>query len=1218
MIMPAPKILRDLLARIGISSPNGEFDAEFYLSYYDDLKFLRTRKRALEHYVTNGAKEGRFPNEKSYLEHITKISPTLLEDFDDVAYKFFNKDLQHRFGSREEYLRHYVDHGSKEGRVYRFENGIESSDRIPLESKWQVAFSTSQFLLACSEDLENIPRTRAEALRVFMAEGIEKLWPISLDYAFDASFYRSQYRQMGAKISDAELYRSWLTSGFPSGEAPNERVFLSQYLGDWSFPRNFDWETYARSAGLPSGTTRARSIVNLFNASSKKIRKNIHLMGGDAGWLLYLIGRHALGQAEFEKASDVLIFSINIEASAERYCLLGDAYRQAGRANEALGAYERSQRFPCPPREAFLQAAAILVSRGDFERAFGSFRDSSALCQHLPEFSRAYEGAIDRYFEYQSAKAHKLYNSDLDEAGVSRAEADALLVGTLDEIKCLFMDLDNLPARTGGAAEGYVIVLANDDLPQCKHYRVQQRVFQFEAAGIPVQVFSHHDVQAFTENLVGARAAIFYRVGATPRIIRAILHANAIGLETFYEIDDLLFDASVYPDPFETFQSQITVQEYAGLRFGVPLFRYAMSMCRSSIASTPALADQMRAVAEFNRTLLIRNGLDDRNTSVISEGRFPDITKDGPIRIFYGSGTKAHNSDFNDFVGPALIEIMRLNQDIELVIVGHLSLTPELDEMRDRIIFIPFIPEVNVYWSLLATCDINIAVLRPGVVADCKSEIKWLEAGVLEIPSVVSPTATMKEVIDDGVDGFLAESPNDWRAVLERLIAMPDLRAAVGSAARRKALTEYSLSVAAEVLKDAFGSPQGATSGSLTTKTRVLVCNVFFHPQSFGGATRVVEANVRHFLDHCQDLEIGVFCSDERGEPPGRLMMGRFDGAPVYRLAVRTDPDRNHRAFDAENAEAFHRVLDHFRPDVIHFHSIQSLSASIVEAAASRNIPHVITLHDAWWISDHQFLVDSDGLLKLPTRDVLGDCVGKPQMALSVNRRRHLGAVLQNATQRISVSRAFAKVYNDAGIRDVDVVANGISDIDPGMPELRADGRVALGHVGGRSSHKGAFLIEAALRRGAFGNLHLTMVDGALLPGQSIETIWGTTPVTLIGPYPQSEVSRLYARLNVLLAPSTWPESFGLVAREALACGLWVVASRLGAMGEDITVGRNGFLVDVESTESLCEVLRSMDEDWDRFRRSPEKITIRSRTADDQAKDLRLLYLRLASRLASE
>ena len=48
------------------------------------------------------------------------------------------------------------------------------------------------------------------------------------------------------------------------------------------------------------------------------------------------------------------------------------------------------------------------------------------------------------------------------------------------------------------------------------------------------------------------------------------------------------------------------------------------------------------------------------------------------------------------------------------------------------------------------------------------------------------------------------------------------------------------------------------------------------------------------------------------------------------------------------------------------------------------------------------------------------------------------------------------------------------------------------------------------------------------------------------------EMNQFYASQDVLVAPSIWPESFGLVTREALSAGLWVIASDSGALAEPL------------------------------------------------------------------
>ena len=57
----------------------------------------------------------------------------------------------------------------------------------------------------------------------------------------------------------------------------------------------------------------------------------------------------------------------------------------------------------------------------------------------------------------------------------------------------------------------------------------------------------------------------------------------------------------------------------------------------------------------------------------------------------------------------------------------------------------------------------------------------------------------------------------------------------------------------------------------------------------------------------------------------------------------------------------------------------------------------------------------------------------------------------------------------------------------------------------------------------------------------------------------------LYARAAALLMPIRWPEPFGLVMTEAMACGTPVIAFPEGAAPELVVDGETGFLVDDES-----------------------------------------------------
>lgn len=68
-----------------------------------------------------------------------------------------------------------------------------------------------------------------------------------------------------------------------------------------------------------------------------------------------------------------------------------------------------------------------------------------------------------------------------------------------------------------------------------------------------------------------------------------------------------------------------------------------------------------------------------------------------------------------------------------------------------------------------------------------RSAIRYLELAARGIPVVASDTAAYRDVIEHGVDGFIASGPADWVTLLDRLVADEDLRKAVGQAARQKA-----------------------------------------------------------------------------------------------------------------------------------------------------------------------------------------------------------------------------------------------------------------------------------------------------------------------------------------------------------------------------------------------------------------------------------------------
>ncbi|MFI5149140.1 MAG: glycosyltransferase family 4 protein [Bacteroidia bacterium] len=93
----------------------------------------------------------------------------------------------------------------------------------------------------------------------------------------------------------------------------------------------------------------------------------------------------------------------------------------------------------------------------------------------------------------------------------------------------------------------------------------------------------------------------------------------------------------------------------------------------------------------------------------------------------------------------------------------------------------------------LREIDIGIMPLPDDEWAQGKCGLKGLSYMALEIPTVMSPVGVNTTIIQDGVNGFLAGSVQEWVAKLTSLIESPDLRKKLGKAGRQTVISHYSV-----------------------------------------------------------------------------------------------------------------------------------------------------------------------------------------------------------------------------------------------------------------------------------------------------------------------------------------------------------------------------------------------------------------------------------------
>lgn len=730
------------------------------------------------------------------------------------------------------------------------------------------------------------------------------------------------------------------------------------------------------------------------------------------------------------------------------------------------------------------------------------------------------------------------------------------------------------PPAPASLLEPLVLIIAEVTLPQCTKYRVWQKQEHFARLGVRVRVVDWRDFMETRAAAALATQAILYRVPGYPNVMETIAMLHSYGVPTAWEVDDLIFDRALYLDNRNL--DALSPEQRDGILSGVSLYRGAMLACRTGIASTEPLAAAMRG-AGLAQVHVVENALDEETLTEAARIRAARAGRDAgaPILIGYGSGTKTHDADFR-VAAPALLRLLAARPEVRLRIVGELNLPAEFDAFPDQVERLPP-THYTRFLELLGGCDISIAPLEPGHFNDAKSNIKFLEAAILALPSVCSPAANFRAVIEPGRNGYLAATEAEWFAALDRLAGSAALRAEIGAASCATALARY----APEAVARAQVAPLAVRDARPPRPPlSVLIANVYFPPRRYGGATLVAEEMARR-LNARGDTRVTVFTALDQADDPQVLRRWQDDGMTVFAAPI----GGQDVVSDFDNpvmGQEFGRVLDAVRPDVVHLHSVQWMSASLADACRARGIPYVITVHDSWWLCPRQFMVREDGQYCHQSRIDLRVCQACVPGARHLEARRDLlTGVLLGAARVLSPSEPHRQLHIANGIPPdlIEVAPNGVRLPEPGFQPKRAGG-LRFAYVGGNVDIKGYSIVRRAFETLPAGDWELVLVDNTLNLGfSSVDPRdWRIAGALRVVPaYVPEALDDFFADIDVLVFPSQWKESFGLTVREALARGVWVVATAGGGPADAIEDGVNGDLIPLDGRhDRLAEILRDM------------------------------------------
>ncbi len=743
-----------------------------------------------------------------------------------------------------------------------------------------------------------------------------------------------------------------------------------------------------------------------------------------------------------------------------------------------------------------------------------------------------------------------------------------------------------------------VLIIAELSIAQCTKYRVMQKVEMCEYLGYRAKVVSWTDFHEARNALQTSAMVFFYRVPADVVVLDLIKEAKRLNLISFFDVDDLVFDRELLAKNINLKNLDKKTQKM--LLDGADLYQEALSLTDHSTASTQTLATLMQ---EHNQSenYIIPNCLD---KELLAYSTVKTPKKDSQkVKIVYGSGTSTHDIDFLE-ASDALLFVLQKYPQTELIIHGTLSLPETFSVVSHQITEIPFMP-TNEYYQALQSYDINIAPLENSIFNDAKSNIKYLEASILKLPTVASDVAEYRSSIQQGISGFVAKNTSEWIDKLSQFIEDKALREDLANRAYTKVLENYSIE------KIAQSAMQPILEKHLYTPTpknkKILMANVLYNPISFGGATIVIEELSKR-IKQKEGYDVTVFTGffDEHYDLPRPYDIVRYEVQGVAVILVRF-PFPMSDTLDYRNEkmqEVFEEILLSIQPDLVHFHSIQQLSASIALPCVTQNIPYIITLHDMWWLCEKQFMITPNNSYcyqsKIDTDYCITQCTHNAQA--TQERTAYLKPILEKATLLLTPSAFQAQMYG-YNLKDKSKIkVNKNAIIFPDTSYEKATSKtIRFAYLGGNAVHKGYEVIKGIFEDLSIDNYELVIVDLHLKLGHHsiVDSDWDIKGKLLLSEgyeYGQKGLDDFFASIDVLLFPSQWKESFGLTIREALVRDVWVISTDAGGVVEDIVENENGNILPIGDTESYKNAILSRVEAHDPSVKysNPHKASIRA------------------------
>ena len=358
-----------------------------------------------------------------------------------------------------------------------------------------------------------------------------------------------------------------------------------------------------------------------------------------------------------------------------------------------------------------------------------------------------------------------------------------------------------------------------------------------------------------------------------------------------------------------------------------------------------------------------------------------------------------------------------------------------------------------------------------------------------------------------------------------------------------------------------------------------------------GGGTTVPRLTAKELA--ARGWEVTVFHAAAKaiaGGRPYEVSEWTEDGVSLIGVHNRShglfDLGHPHREIDDPPiSAAFAAALDRVGPDVVHFHNLHNLGASLLDHAGARGLPAYFSTHNYWLICPRAYLLDGQGAICPGPGEGsrCASCTGSRDVAGHQRRLAEIRDRAQhNLTAILTVSEAVRHALLGAGYPAgmLDLVRQAMpheasiwSSVGAARRPGRAGDALTVAFLGSAYPHKGPQLLVAAAQQTQADVRVRILGEVQERFAARLGALDGRGVVDVSGAFAPEQIGELLRGVDAVVLPSLWWDCAPLAAAECLAARTPLLVPRLGGLPESIREGVDGLTFEALDAGDLARQL---------------------------------------------